>query len=410
MIEIKFKQSILATAATLFFSLNNSLAMDNQVKIGGLYEFQTIYYKNNGKPEQRVLSSNNREFGLNTSGHIFVDYQLISENNHKYGAKISLEHTSANDRAAPFYVYYESDLGRIEAGAESSAGKKMRITGYSASCATGNGWNSVTQLSPNLPGTSDKSVAYITNFCSFLDAKTRTKGKVDYSRKFSYFTPKLAVNENHHFQIGASYIPDSSNMGHDKMDKDNKNDPVALVPYKFVVKDGISYGVAYSGKFSSELSAKASFVGEAGKPIAFNKKDDTKADKKFKDLNTYVLGGELKYNDISFSAAYTNYNKSLTAKDVDLIGRDSYAYGVGVKYNLDKYAFSINQFNSNFKKSILNVTSLGIDYMVAKGFKTYVQTNFYRTNGKFIDKNDNNSIKSDKGRGVLVFLGAKVSF
>ena len=392
----------------LFLAMNSSLAVENVVKMGGIYDFKTIYYKNSGKPEQRIVSVRNKEFGFYTSGNVFVDYQLIAENDNLYGAKISLEHTSANNANIPFYLYFESGLGRLEGGAEASAGKKMRITGYSTACGPGNGWNSNIITSPNNPSQpSKKLVAYITNFCSFLDAKTRTTSKSDYSRKLTYFTPKITLAEKHHIQLGISYIPDSSNMGHDNIDVDKQKPPVMSTKYDFVIKDGISYGIAYDGKFSDKLEGKFSFVGEHGKTHAFNKSDKKRANIKFKDLNTYVIGSMLKYENISVSACYGNYNKSLTAKEVDLISRDSSVYGFGAKYAMGKYAFSINQFNSTHKKSKLNATSLALDYSVAKGVKTYIQSTFYQTNGKYLE---NNVIKSDKSKGTLVFLGAKVSF
>jgi len=408
MIKNKITKIICASTATCLIAVNNTLAIDNSVKIGGLYDSQAIYYKNNGKAEQRVVSNRNKNFGFYTSGHLFVDYKLIAENDNLYGAKISLEHTTVNDRSVPFYLYFESGFGRVEAGAESSAGKKMRINGYSASCGPGNGWNSTIKPSPNTPNsTSKKLTAYITNFCSFLDAKTRTSVKSDYSRKITYFTPKISLSDNHRIQVGLSYVPDSSNMGHEKIDIDKQNQPVVSTKYTFVIKDAISYGVVYNGKIFDQLETKIAFVGEHGKTHAFNKGDKKRADIKFKDLNTYVVGGMLTYEKISVSASYGNYNKSLTAKEVDLISRDSSVYGFGAKYTIGKYAFSINQFNSSHKKSKLSATSFAVDYNIVQGLKTYLQSTFYQTNGKYLE---NNVIKSDKNKGTLIFLGAKISF
>lgn len=409
-IKKKLTKAFLVQSILVFWSANPSLAAENKVKMGGIYDFQAIHYKSNGDTNQRVVSTRNKEFGFYTSGNIFVDYQLIAENGNLYGAKISLEHTTVNDRAVPFFLYIESELGRVEGGAESSAGKKMRINGYSASCGPGNGWNSRVIASPSNPAKpSEKLIPYITNFCSFLDSKTRTSLRSDYSRKVTYFTPKMALAEKHHIQLGISYIPDSSNMGHDDINVDKQNPPVVSPKYKFVIKDGISYGITYTGKFRDKLETKLSFVGEYGKTHAFNKADNTKSSIKFKDLNTYVIGGILTYEKISFSAAYGNYNKSLTAKEVDLISRDSYVYGYGAKYTMGKYAFSINQFRSSHKKSKLNATSLGMDYEIALGLKAYLQTNFYQANGKYMDASSN-TVKSNKNHGMLTFLGAKISF
>ncbi|MFN9477401.1 MAG: hypothetical protein ACK57M_03205, partial [Rickettsiales bacterium] len=205
-IKKKLTKAFLVQSILIFWSANASLAAENKVKMGGIYDFQAIHYKSNGDTNQRVVSTRNKEFGFYTSGNIFVDYQLIAENDNLYGAKISLEHTSVNDRAVPFFLYIESELGRVEGGAESSAGKKMRINGYSASCGPGNGWNSRVIASPSNPAKpSEKLIPYITNFCSFLDSKTRTSLRSDYSRKVTYFTPKMALSEKHHIQLGISY-------------------------------------------------------------------------------------------------------------------------------------------------------------------------------------------------------------
>jgi len=242
---------------------------------------------------------------------------------------------------------------------------------------------------------------------SFLDAKTRTSVKSDYSRKITYFTPKISLSDNHRIQVGLSYVPDSSNMGHEKIDIDKQNQPVVSTKYNFVIKDAISYGVVYDGKISDQLETKIAFVGEHGKTHAFNKGDKKRANIKFKDLNTYVVGGMLTYEKISVSASYGNYNKSLTAKEVDLISRDSSVYGFGAKYTIGKYAFSINQFNSSHKKNKLSATSFAVDYNIVQGLKTYLQSTFYQANGKYLE---NNVIKSDKNKGTLIFLGAKISF
>ena len=404
----KLNNKIFVATISLTLGASSVFALENKVRIGGMYEFYSVYYKNNGAPEQRKVSTRQREHGFDSLSHIFLDYSLIGEHNDSYGAKISLEHTTANDRAVPFFIYHEADYGRIEAGAESSAGKKMRITGYTASCGVGGGWSMYIFTSPNNPANSkEKLVAYVANFCSFLDTKSRIPYKIDYSRKISYFTPKISFSEGHNLQVGISYVPDSSNMGHENIDKERRSVPLVSVPYSFAIRDGISYGVAYSGNFSDDLSGKLAFVGEKGRAVPFNKSDKKKSNIKFQHLNTYVIGGELKYNNISFSAAYTNYNKSLTAKEVDLISRETYAYGLGVKYSLDKYIFSANYFFSEHKKSKLDVTSLGVEALLAKGLKTYFQSSFYKTDGKYLE---NSVIKTDKSRGVLLVLGAKISF
>lgn len=55
------------------------------------------------------------------------------------------------------------------------------------------------------------------------------------------------------------------------------------------------------------------------------------------DLNTYVIGGEITYNQVSVFGSCMNYNKSLTNSAVDTRGKSTDIYSAGVRYNfLDK--------------------------------------------------------------------------
>lgn len=392
---------LILTGTAAICAVPESQAIESKVKLGGVLEFQSIFNKNNGASNQRIVSKNNKSFGFNTSGNMFVDYQLVSDNNIKYGSKIALELTSANDRGVPFSIYAESNLGKIEAGSDRSAGQKMKITGYAASCAVGNGWNSRIKSSPypNLVG-------YATSFCSFLDAKMRSPYKVEYSRKITYFTPKMNLNESNNIQLGISYIPDSSNMGYDTIQHDAKHTPVSASKYNFVIKNGLSYGITHIGEFSEIASIRTSFVGERGQPIGFKKTTKEKSDIKFKDLNTYVLGTEIKYDKCAVSGSYGNYNRSLTSQEVDLRGKETYIYAIGGKYNFDKYATSLSYFGSNHKNNKFNATTLGLDYNIAQGLKSYVQITYYEAHGKYLKKS---TLKSDNSKGTLVVAGAKVN-
>jgi hypothetical protein len=75
-------------------------------------------------------------------------------------------------------------------------------------------------------------------------------------------------------------------MGHDDINVDKQSPPVVSPKYKFVINDGISYGITYSGKFHDKLKAKLSVVGEHGKTHAFNKADKSKYNINFKDLTS----------------------------------------------------------------------------------------------------------------------------
>ena len=408
MIKRNIKETILAGVGILFCGMaTSSFAIENQVKIGAVIDVQGVHYKTSGDATQRKFSMYNKNRGLYSSGHFFVDYQLVAEDGWKYGTKIGLQQTTRNDRGVPFAIYTESEYGKVEAGSEKSAGAKMILTGYSVACAGGNGWDAFIISSPS----NDKGaqIPYVTNLSSFLDAKTRTSMLSDYSRKMSYYTPKFGV-EGHKFQLAASYSPDSSNAGHDNIDKANLYAVISVYPYKFSIKDGLAYGITYDGKFSDKLSMKLALTGEKGKPVAFNKSDNKKSNIKFKDLNAYNIGAEVTYDQLSIAGSFMNYNKSLSNVTVDIFGRETSIYVVGTRYKfLDgKYATSLNHFRSNHKKNKFDATSLGFDYLIAKGIKAYLQITRFQAKGKYIDETTG-VIRGNKSKGDIVILGGKIS-
>lgn len=402
--KINIRKNILfGGIGILIFNSSNIFAFENKVKIGGTMDAQGIYYNTNGDPSQRMLSTHNKTQGLASSGHFYIDYQLIADEGWKYGTKISITQTSKNDRATPFGIYVESDYGRIEVGSDKGAATRMIIHGYSNACAGGTSWDSSVISSP------DKSkVQYVTNFSNFLDAKTRNGLKSDYARKITYYTPKFGFNA-HKFQLGLSYAPDSSNAGHTEIhDPTALNSIVSTYPHKFAIKDGISYGIAYNGTFSDELSLKIAVTGEKGKPVAYDKEGKSRVDEKFKDLNSYNIGAEVTYNDLSFAGSYKNYNKSFNNAAFDKFGSNADIYAGGVSYKfLDKYTASLNHFYSNYKKNKVNATSVGFDYLIVKGIKASIQYTSFQMKGKHMD--NNNIVVHDASKGNMLIIGGKIS-
>ena len=150
MIKRNIKETILAGVGILFCGMaTSSFAIENQVKIGAVIDVQGVHYKTSGDATQRKFSMYNKNRGLYSSGHFFVDYQLVAEDGWKYGTKIGLQQTTRNDRGVPFAIYTESEYGKVEAGSEKSAGAKMILTGYSVACAGGNGWDAFIISSPS---------------------------------------------------------------------------------------------------------------------------------------------------------------------------------------------------------------------------------------------------------------------
>ncbi len=400
------KKNISVGIGILFWGISSSSAMESQVKIGAVIDVQGIHYKTSGDATQRKFSVHNKNRGLYSSGNFLLDYQLVAESGWKYGTKIGLQQTTRNDRGVPFAIYTESEYGKIEAGSDKTAGAKMIITGYSVACAGGNGWDAFIISSPT-KGKDGAQVSYVTNLSSFLDAKTRTSKLSDYSRKVSYYTPKFGA-EDHKFQLAASYSPDSSNAGHDDIDKANLYEVLSAYPYKFSIKDGVSYGVTYNGKFSDQLSAKVALTGERGKPVAFKKTNNTRANIKFKDLNAYNLGAQITYGQFSVAGSFMNYNKSLSNSTVDIFGTETNIHSIGTRYNFleGKYSISLNHFHSDHKKNKFDATSLGVESLIGKGIKAYAQFTRFQAKGRYIETG---VIKNDKSKGDIVIVGGKIS-
>ena len=107
MIKRNIKETILAGVGILFCGMaTSSFAIENQVKIGAVIDVQGVHYKTSGDATQRKFSMYNKNRGLYSSGHFFVDYQLVAEDGWKYGTKIGLQQTTRNDRGSSFcYIY-----------------------------------------------------------------------------------------------------------------------------------------------------------------------------------------------------------------------------------------------------------------------------------------------------------------
>lgn len=387
-----------------------AFAEDDSVSLRGTMNFQGVHYKSTGKRNQRYFSTYQENYGFYSAGSVYAQYNLVSNSGLKYGTKIGIEHTFKNTRAIPASVYIESDLGKLEGGSDSSAGHKMKITPYTASCDEASGWDFLAKISP------DKNrLSYISSFSSFLDVKMRVAGKVEYSRKVSYYTPKISISDNNKVQFGISYIPDSSNMGNGDINENILHRPLSSLPYKVVIKDGISYGVTHEVSLSEKTKVRTSFVGEYGIPYCYwirfdanGKEINGRTAQQVKNLNFQVLGTEITYNNTSVALSYGDYKKSLTAVEIDKFGRDGKLYGAGVKYKFDKYTFSVNYLNSIFKQNELDALTLAAEKAFAKGVKTYLHTTVYQTRGKYF--NTNNKLTFDKTKGSLIILGAKVVF
>jgi len=422
---------------------SSSFAEDIKVKVGGLFDFQgAVTNRDETKLEEgkdKVTTSlHNDNFGLLSSGNIFLDVSNNINDDISYGAKIAVSATTRNNRQVPTFLYFTSQIGKLELGSNKTAFKALGVGGYTNACSSD--FSNWIELDPN-----KKNVIYIDSPISFLDSKMRTKDQTEYSRKITYYSPEFAG-----LQFGLSYIPDLSNTGYglpgDKTyysitnyfyteeDKDGVKSvgKTKKVPYEFSVKDGVAGGVSFKHAFDNDMSIKMAFVAERGNVIVKQEKkeDDTKVndikekDKKiedlkmsetdivkyqgakFTDLMSYMVGGEVKFKDFSLAVSYTNAGDSFTSKELDGDNNKSNCFIVGGRYNFNDLGTSISYFTSDNKKQKLDAITFALDYKLAQGITPYAEFTKYETDGS----NPAKPTEKDTQNGSVFILGAKLAF
>jgi len=380
------------------FAIHSVFADDPQVRLRGGLDVSAGYYTHNEHSIPTKLSAHQDHFAFNSASYFYADAKNILDSGFTYGAQIGAQTSARNTRKASSFIYVISDAGKWELGSNKSAKAAMKITGYSNACATGGLWDVWMKADP-----ANKGGIYITNFGNFLDAKTRDVHHEEYARKITYYTPELR-----NFQLGISYVPDTSNVGYETINTDVMHNPTKMPGYKTDIKNGISLGLAHHHEFDDETKIRTALVGEKGKPVgAFNASGQAI---KLSEMKTYTIGTEFTYKAFSIAGSYANYMKSLTSPSINILGRNTYLYSISGRYNYENgMATSITYFASNHQKSKINATTLACEYKKIQGILPYAEVTYYKTHGFYIDK-DNKQKTTDGHGGVVVILGTKVEF
>ena len=236
------KNKQLVTLLYLSFLYAPHVCADNMVvKIGGKIDFSTAILQQEPKAPKPV-TLNNEDFGFLTIADLYVDISNEADNGVKYGAKVSAQTTTQNSRAVPSFLYFESNIGRLEFGSNKSAYSKMSISGYTNACSVD--WSRWSQLDSTMP--------YISGNANFLDSYNRTSGQVEYSRKVSYYTPDMQG-----WKVGLTYVPDTSNAGYTSPGDNilygaptkyvfEGNDGNYNVGYEFAIKNAVAGGISWT--------------------------------------------------------------------------------------------------------------------------------------------------------------------
>jgi hypothetical protein len=428
--EMKKIIKTLSVALLLQYSvIGIATANEMKVKIGGLFDFSgAMVFPDKSSIEAKdkiIVTPHNEDYGFYSSGNIFIDVSNKINEETSYGIKMSLVATTRNNKTAPSFLYFISKLGKIELGSNKSAAKTLGITGYSNACNFD--FSDWVNTDPN-----SKNIKYTETNISYLDSKGRVSNETEYSRKVSYYTPELSG-----FQAGISYIPDLSNSGMGPLKnshyyeianyfyQDNVDNKTKRVPLEFSVKNAIAAGISFKQDLENDFGLKLAATIEKGTTIV--KQNDKKVndltkdskepnmsktdlDKykgaKFKDLMSYMVGGEIKYKDFSLAASYTNAGDSFTSVELDGDNNKSDCIIVGGRYNFEKLGTSVSYLTSDNKKNKFNAITFALDYKLAEGLNSYAEFTKYQTDGIDPIATD----KKDKQKGSIFILGAKLAF
>lgn len=389
--------------STILLSHAVFAADDMSVKLKGQIDFTAGYYEPEKKDDYQRLTPNKKHYGFYNTTTLGVSVKAITDDELEYGAQIGIHTTAKSSRKHPSFLYIASDYGKVELGSGQSAMNKMKITGYSNSCALGNSWDMWAALNPiHFP-----EIAYLSDNSNYLDAKTRDSKSPEYSRKVTYYSPEVSG-----FQFGVSYVPDAANLGFESMDIQRRTKKATIPNYQFAIKDGVAAGISYKYSFTDNYHLRASFTGEHGKVIPFEMVNDKAvlSDNKFRNLNTYNVGAELKIYDTSIAGSYANHLKSFTGKNANLVDNKATTslYSIGLRHNIGKVGVSSTYFESNHRKNGLRAVTLAAEYKVMPGLLPYAQWTQYLTKARY---NDNQKVyHNEKRHGQVMFVGAKLQF
>lgn len=434
----------------LIFCLSSSAfaSGDAQVKLEGLFTFQAgARNQSNLKGPDKYLTNNQKDLALWTDANISATIAK-EDNGITYGGKlVMLPSTKLKGSSGcnGSYLFVETEYGRVEAGSPHDAGSKMRVTGDNVSAGSGGStgnWSRYVKLdgqgmryygAPNGPSISAGVAPDFVDYSQFFLGEYKTNigqshDKAEPPRKVNYFTPTL-----NGFQVGVSYIPDTSNLGGTGIKEDTlkstsgfqtvnlgkgTNNAVRRVVINQNVKDAISLGLSYSYNISDGVDLKLAATGEHGKAVGKAKelqvqfkdgKEDIKLvnEHKLSDLKTYNLGGVLSCGNFSYGLSYGTLGKSLTSKEYHKTGRRTDYYNGAVAYKQGPIKTSLSGFKSYKYKNTIDTVAISTEYNIASGLTSYAEVAYFTAKGK---PSYYPEAEKKKTKGTVGLIGTKLKF
>lgn len=422
--KIALSAIILAAITT-----TSAFAAEKEVKISGKMDVKALGLSQDLPEGKGNITANSKGMALDSSVNVTVEFKATTDEGIKYGATIGVQPLASKNRSNPSFIFVESDMGKLEFGSSRGAMSNMAISGDSVAVGMGC-WSMYSKMDPN-----DYGLGYWDSFDSHLDDGTRNKGIVEFSRRITYYSPEF-----NGFQIGVTYVPDSSNSGVAGLSKPEKHTRDLGIEKLYMVhafkaknpgkdydpavdghnvntdvKDAFAFGVSYKKEINSETKVQLAVVGEIGKALNLDKdgkkiEDDNK---KLKNLTLMSFGAKIEYKTLSFAGSYGDSFGSFTSKEQDGDNTKSNFWDIGVGYKFNKISSSLTYLSSSNRKQELQAVNFGTEYQLSDGLTPYLSLVRYTTNGQYKTANadgTNPEQKNDKQTGWIFAFGVRMKF
>ena len=422
--DLKMKKNLLATTALGMFFAGAAFADSPVITIGGFADFQVGAALQEDEFESinnlvtdangaNVASEHSRDYHTKTDTELHIKIDGSTDNGLKYGALIELEadtNTDANstrngNNAERTFVYVETGLGRVEAGANDDAADRLRVDASTFASATGGiagDYYEYIDLDGSATTASQGGQFYalpgLPTAVMPEEVVNGTHTERATSNKVSYYSPKVAG-----FKIGASFTPDQGERGTaasfspDVIDGNGTNANTAL--FKDVFNAGISFDGEYEG-----FGVQASLTGETGKA-----KNVTNGAVATDGLQSYAFGLNLSFAGLTVGGSYAIMDEFGSNRAPGVGDVEAKYWTAGAGYAVGPFSASVTYLDSTITNGAgagadgeLQNLVVGADYQLAPGLVPYVEVSFFET--------DDGTAGTVDNKGQVFIVGTQVNF
>lgn len=410
-----------AYADNVFFD-KQPVVSDLNIQLKAFASFEAGTGKQNKlQAKEKNISANHNGFAFSNDAALYANISNKA-NDVEYGAKIVLVPT-VKRKGSPDYngshIFIKSEFGRVELGSPIPVAANMMISDGSVPTKY------IKKGSSYLKEGTKLTPSFLTsNGCFIGDDITADLKSAPYSseppRTINYYAPKFDLTNSSKIQIGISYTPDTANTSIGSVSEKSDGLQTKTLGIDGVVdkyeidrsvKNAVTAGVLLEQKCSDDIKLKIAVTGEQGKAVGKLKKFLIKDDKnpeefKLTNLRSYNIGSELQIRDLTLSACYGSWGKSLTSPEFYKNGRNSFYYSVGASYKYNNTTAKVTYFASEQYKNKVSAVKLNISHLLAKGLKPYAEVSSYTLKGK---PELYKELNAKTTKGVVALLGIKLT-